>query len=344
LGRARKVIAMPRGRYPITYSLDFVSTLLNHTQNTRNIAALLQLDARLRAQDEDCDGALDSCRGIINTSRSIGDEPLIVSMLVRIAIDHIAVKSLERTLAQGQPSAKALTLMQRTLEAEAKEPLLLIGARGERAGYDQLMEAIQRGDIKITRLPWLVGLNGPGMLTTMQSLQYMLPGSVAVNRTALLKHNSRSVEIAKLPPEEMGRAQELDAAAKKLPTLARMLASAFPKVATAYRRNQAALRCGVVMIAVERYRQAHGRWPEKLADLVPGYLAKVPTDPFDGAPLRMVSFKEGLCIYSVGPDGIDNGGQLDRDPLTKSGWDFGYRLWDVDKRRQPPKPWDKEDD
>jgi hypothetical protein len=46
---------------------------------------------------------------------------------------------------------------------------------------------------------------------------------------------------------------------------------------------------------------------------------------------------DGVVIYSVGADGKDNGGKLDKNP-TKDGTDRGFRLWDVPKRRQPPKP------
>jgi hypothetical protein len=91
------------------------------------------------------------------------------------------------------------------------------------------------------------------------------------------------------------------------------------------------------MIAVERYRRSNNRWPDALTDLVPAYLPKVPLDPFDGTLLRYHRFDDGVVIYSVGPDGQDNGGKLDKNP-TKEGTDQGVRLWDVPKRRQPPKP------
>src|SRR5262249_42054030 len=69
LAAARKVVDMPRGRYAITYAPDFISTSLVHTQNTRELTNLLAADALLRAQDQDVDRALDSCRGIVNTRR-----------------------------------------------------------------------------------------------------------------------------------------------------------------------------------------------------------------------------------------------------------------------------------
>jgi hypothetical protein len=92
------------------------------------------------------------------------------------------------------------------------------------------------------------------------------------------------------------------------------------------------MRSAIVMVAVERYRQAHGNWPETLNDLVPTYLEGVPTDPHDGAPIRLGRFPEGVVFYSVGEDGVDNGGNVAT--LWKPGIDRGWRLWGVKHRRQ----------
>jgi hypothetical protein len=94
------------------------------------------------------------------------------------------------------------------------------------------------------------------------------------------------------------------------------------------------MRTAIVMVAVERYRRDHHRWPEALTDLVPVYLATVLTDPYDGAPVRFHRFAEGVVVYSVGEDGQDNGGNVAL--MGKPGTDRGWRLWDVQQRRQLP--------
>jgi hypothetical protein len=62
-------------------------------------------------------------------------------------------------------------------------------------------------------------------------------------------------------------------------------------------------------IAIERYRRVHGEAPEKLDQLVPEFLDQPPVDPFDGAPLRYRVDAGGYKVYSIGPDGIDQGGE-----------------------------------
>lgn len=65
----------------------------------------------------------------------------------------------------------------------------------------------------------------------------------------------------------------------------------------------------VLQIAAERFRLEHGRYPERAEDLVPEFLAAVPLDPLDGNPLRYRIGENGKpFLYSVGMDGVDNGG------------------------------------
>jgi hypothetical protein len=153
-------------------------------------------------------------------------------------------------------------------------------------------------------------------------------------RAALLAYHNRFVGIAKLRVEEqIGRIKELEAVEQDLPELALPVALGNRRLRDAFHRCQAELRCAVVMLAIERYRWANIRWPLALTDLVPANLPQVPLDPFDGAPLRYHRLTDGVVIYSVGPDGKDNGGKLGNDP-TKEGSDLGFRLWDVAQRRK----------
>jgi len=55
--------------------------------------------------------------------------------------------------------------------------------------------------------------------------------------------------------------------------------------------------------------QAIVQIPERLAELVPDYLEAVFKDPFDGADLRYRKLDGGFVVYSVGKDGVDDGGK-----------------------------------
>jgi hypothetical protein len=315
LAMLRKVANMPRGRLP-------------STQSVWGVVDLLSSDVLLRAQEQDMDAALASCRGILNCGRSIGDEPTTRIMQDRISLNRVAIDKLERTLAQGTPSATALSSMQHELEEEAEQPLLLIMARAIRGNDDTAVQAVQAGD--------LGGSYGFVKAVTGDASESDVLGRLRIRsmaksiRAGLLKYNNRFVEIAKLPVEQqVSRIKEL-AADPEFPQLARRT-----RELSVFHHNQAALRCTVVMVAIERYRRAKKRWPDMLTDLVPAYLSNVPLDPFDGAPIRYRPLNDGVAIYSVGLDGNDDGGKLDRNPM-KQGTDLGVRLWDVSQRRQLP--------
>ena len=64
-----------------------------------------------------------------------------------------------------------------------------------------------------------------------------------------------------------------------------------------------------VAIAIKRYQLKHGKVPASLDALAPEFLAEAPRDRMDGKPLRYrVNAQAGFMLYSVGSDGIDNGG------------------------------------
>src|SRR5262249_27728221 len=121
LKQARGLIRLSEGRYPITYSKDYFSTRLI-CEETRQVVGLLKFDAVVRARERDIDGALASTRAAFVAARSVGDEPLTVSQLVRMSCNSVALGLLERTLAQGQGSDASLAELQKLLEDEEAAP------------------------------------------------------------------------------------------------------------------------------------------------------------------------------------------------------------------------------
>ena len=56
----------------------------------------------------------------------------------------------------------------------------------------------------------------------------------------------------------------------------------------------------------------------------PEFLAEVPTDPYDGRPIRMRHVDGGLVLYSIGRDRKDDGGRP-AEPGAEDG-DLVFRL------------------
>ena len=55
--------------------------------------------------------------------------------------------------------------------------------------------------------------------------------------------------------------------------------------------------------------------PGNLSELVPDYLAVIPTDPFDGLPLKYKKTSPKYIVYSVGWNREDDGGDIDNDDV-----------------------------
>jgi hypothetical protein len=337
VAEARRLADLSQARFDLSGAPDRITALLPLVQEVRVLVNLLRYDILLRCQEGDADGAVVSSRAMFGAGRALRSEPLLITILVRIACEAVALGTVERLLAQGQPSEAALAQLQRVLEEELAEPLFLGAVRGERAYADAALEAVGQGD------PAAATFGGPGLVpgspTADRLVGTLLGGSVRSNRASMLKYMNRLVEAAKLPEDDQLR--ELEQLKARLPgqtMFVRQMAPAVFKVGEALRRLRAQQRTALAAVAAERYRLKHGRWPAALAELVLDYLRGVPTDPYDGAPLRYRRLDDGVVIYSVGIDGQDNGGNLDRERPLAPGTDLGYRLWDVGRRRQPAPP------
>jgi len=330
---------LPRGRYTLAWSRDFWSTLVPHIDAQHPVRRLLWHDLMLCADEGDADGALLDCRRLLHLGSSLGDEPLLVSQSVRNNAACNAVRGVQRVLAQGEPTPEALADLQQRLAAEEAHPGLLIGLRGERACMDGLMALIQSGEMHWQNVNWFAATEDYSGRYAKDTILFSLtPGAEKESRAALLRHYAALIDAAKRPCEEQGPAlARLDAEGDDMPVLARQLNLHGAKICDRFRRGRAELRCAIVALAAERFRRRHQRWPQRLEELVPDFLAQVPADPFDGAPLRLRRLPDGLVIYSVGPDGHDDDGDVQGLPdQSKNGKDVGFRLWDVGRRRQEP--------
>lgn len=87
-------------------------------------------------------------------------------------------------------------------------------------------------------------------------------------------------------------------------------------VFTIEQRSRLIVRGIRTMIAVERYRNAHGDVPPTLESLVPDWLEELPIDPWSDASLRYTRVDpakdrigRSYLLYSIASDFRDDGGK-----------------------------------
>jgi hypothetical protein len=327
IAAARKLKDMPRGRPRITYAPDFISTLVQPVQDAREVCALLHIDVVIRGEDGDADGAIDSCRAMLNTARSVGEEPFVIAVLVRYACANMTVNAVERVLARGNPGEPALAKMQAAFEQELAEPTLLFALRGERAGLFELFRLMADGKV---RPSFVTAVSGGRQSSSIgRFLEDHLPVRTTADQASLLRGMNKLVEAAKLPIDQQAAAFEHAVEEWQdrggSPLLQRKWVD---RSLSAHLRVQANMRAAVAALAAERFRLKHAQWPASLDTLVKaGLLKTVPLDPYHGEPLRLKRLPDGLIIYSVGQDRIDNGGIINRRAEAPDGTDLGFRLW-----------------
>ncbi|HEV3082419.1 MAG TPA: hypothetical protein VGY66_21725 [Gemmataceae bacterium] len=351
LHTAHRLAAFRTGRYrDLSFEDYHFRTRVDHLHQCRQVANLLWLDALMLAQEGKAQAALDSSRCLLIAGRSIGDEPGVIAHLIRNSCCQRTVLSIERTLARGEPAEEDLAATQQLLEGEQAQNTLLMALRGQRAFQDQVMSWVDADDRD--RLD--PGLGGNELARFSQEHprlmacgHWCMVGWLKENHAVMLELTTEAVEIAKLPvDEQVERFEQLNRKARKVrsegwPTLRYAFGSlgvpAVIKVAQSFARSRVELRCAVAGLAAERFRIAHGIWPKELDDLAPQFLTATPLDLFDGKQLKLRRFDDGMLIYSVGPDGADHGGKVNRKLSPSEPQDFGFRLWDVARRRQDAK-------
>lgn len=328
---ARKLASLSQGRFPIDWSLNRQKSLPHH-KDVYSVTRLLELDAVLLAHYGAADQAMTSGQALLNAGRALGDEPTLHAQEWRAYCQRRAVQSMERTLAHGQVSAVNLAAAQVLLEDEIAQPVFSVGVRGERARLHEVMEVVEAGTAKLSNL-------GEANDRTQASLMDLCAASnCKVPRVELLQVMTRLLEASQLPVAEQESAlKQLDEAQKKLSRISFWILPNCDWSGAFFRRGQVMMRCAVVALAAERYRLVHGNWPDSLDELVPEQLSALPADPLGGS-LCYRKLADGAVVYSIGPDRADNSGALDRKFTGNQGTDWGFRLWNADKRRRAAIP------
>ncbi|MBI3411702.1 MAG: hypothetical protein HY040_25510 [Planctomycetes bacterium] len=332
LKEARKLKEFPNGRFRIKYKSGFPAYDAADCEWKSVSAAgiMLYWDMLLRAQLGDADGAIESCLAFLNYGRSIGDEPTFWSLSIRANEVLTTISALERCLARSEPSDPMLKDLQGALAQESHDLSLRQALRGERARAQLMYEA------------WSAGATGDKEMDSMYWTRFR-PGQLTREQALVFRMMTRAVEMSELALAEQmsARNAESDVINANRNLGAALICQSVYHARTRYWRCQAELSCAQCALAAERFRLTHKHWPSSLDELVAvALLDSAPTDFYVNKPLRFTKLSDGIVIYSVGSDKTDDGGKLNRNEndTATHGIDFGFRLWDVSARRQPPLP------
>ena len=306
-----KGAAAEHSRYPVDFTAGFAA-LMPYLSEIRDAARLLKLEAVLHAENAEPQLATDSVISGFGLARSLAKEPLLISQLVRVACQALAISTLEQVINRTELTDQQLAELGQCIANAEDLSDMSVGFVGERCmGISFFKEPEPVGPGPVGSMP----------ATPILSL-YRATGLVDKSALIYLDMMEGCIEAARLPPHQ--RQKAIDAAQAKLATtskihvLLHMLAPGFSRVTTLDIRSIAQLRTARVGLAIQRYHLATSKLPDALADLAPIYLDAVPKDPFDGNDLRYRKLETGFVVYSIGEDGSDDDGK-ERPPKQQTG-------------------------
>jgi hypothetical protein len=310
----RAAARLGQARFPVNYEAG-PGALFPHLAKLKSLTLFLQAESVLESEQGRLDQAVQDIVDAVALARSLDKEPVLISQLVRIACLSITCNSLERLLTQHTLSDAQLNVLAQSIHGacEASHAAYAQGFVGElclasfcyHAPPKLLADVLQNG-------------SGAGEFSIAELALPLYTWSGLRDRDFLfyLRMMHRMLDAAHTPfPEGLAQSRAVTAQVQqglqhdRLLVLARMLLPSLEKSIDKAAQMEGRLRSAETALAIERYRLQHqGKLPTDLAQLVPAFLAAVPQDPVDGAPLRYHSLSPGFVVYSVGPDGVDNGG------------------------------------
>jgi tetratricopeptide (TPR) repeat protein len=316
----RQASQRPYSNVPLNYENGFeaLSPLLEDLTALKRCSQVLQLRAIAELADGQSAKALDDVKLLLRLSDSIRGSPFLISHLVRIAITSITLQPIWEGLAEHKWSDEQLV----ALDAElAKLDFLAdyeFAMRGELAFAIGSFENQRRTREMIVLKD---GGNSAPNKPVIVSLRFMPSAYFYQNELAFAQVQQQwilplvDMKVRIVSPETLRRADDAVRAERKHYSPYRIQAlMLFPALDAAVKKfafAQASVDLAQVACALERYRLAHGEYPETLDALAPQFIENIPHDIIGGEPLNYRATADGkFLLYSVGWNEKDDGGQI----------------------------------
>lgn len=319
LGKAREAGARPACRFDLQWEKG-IEMESPQVWGLLTISRLMRARAILAARDGDVDGAIATCAEMVRLAEIGLQDPLLIYLLARAAIVDQAVVTAQDVLTRGRAATGALrNLLSRLSAVPGKEELHRMFV-GERAFGYSAYDLVRREPAQLNLFSPMEGNGnlGHGLLLRL------IPDTVLeLDSAHYLSLLRRTIELAKLPYREARSDwSALEGELEDGPwyaVIAPMAIAAFPMVARRWTMHEARVEVARLGLSLELHVREHGALPATFADLP---LSLPVDDPFSDSPYVLKTMGDGEWrVYSVGPDGKDDGGvPLDDDEQGDLVW------------------------
>lgn len=329
LQELRSASNRPRCVYPVVYMLDNPwGILLPHLSNIRAVCQRLDLRACAELAAGQSDRALDDVKLTLRMGDSLREEPFLISYLVRLASFHIAMHTVWEGLAEHRWSDAQLQELQRLTAQYHFISDMKPCFDSERAAAILTADLLADGKFPLNELtidPSPLGSKGANLFGRtvphgwyeLEKLNYcrlfgvQLDGAFDAAKSRVFPQRIKSDSDA-LDKAFAGR-NPFTTIVTRHQLLSVMLLPALGKIPMKAALAQVATDQAVLACALERFRLAHGQFPDKLEALTPDLIAKLPQDVLTGGPYIYhppAKPFSPFVLYSVGWNEKDDGGQV----------------------------------
>ena len=310
--KADKALKFTKFRYPMNCA-ELMNTPLPHLTWLVDIVELHQFSGALALESGNTRPVVTNITSMLALTRTLDAEPLTISQLVRLRLLSMAFDLLERRVAASPFDADEIEKLSGAFAQVQTTNLLAMSMVGERAmtmpyfrmSREELEKLHPAKDPEHARKNSIMPCHGPVILKLL--------GYYELDYGTYLTVMERAIELMNNePPDNLRVSGYLHRVGEKATKRGRTLSgNMFSSMArTVERENQgmAHQRLAITALAIEGFRNEHGKLPEELEELVPKYLEEIFDDPFTVVELEYERKEQGYVIYSIGPDREDNGG------------------------------------
>ena len=319
----RAASKLPYSRFPLEYTNESpASILLPHLAALKRCTLVLQLRSLAELQNGQPEKALDDVLLALQLTDKIRTEPFLISHLVRIAMLQITLQPLWEGLAEHKWSDEQLVALDAELAKLDFLPDYKLSMRGEMGCQDGEMDRLRRHPEQLQDLGGFYDDEGNGSSPSLPGglMGHLIPtGWFYQNQYRCARMMVEyyfpvaDVNQGTFSPALVRRGDAVLTAeiksASPFNMLEKLMLPTLGNAAKKFACGQASVDLARTALALERYRLAHGEFPESLDALAPQFIAKDPHDVIGGQPLKYRrEANDQFVLYSVGWNETDDGG------------------------------------
>jgi hypothetical protein len=327
---------------------EMISIFNPHLNGFRNLAHTLRWRARLHAEEGRYEDAFNDVQSCYRFGRHLKGDGLFIEQLTACSIEIVATETLRDILSEYRIDATTLAALQKDYERMIADENFVLGLAAEKLSlYDEIQRCFTvdgrgGGHLYIKRIREIAepcGWSGADswFMTNFVRVLFTHPDKQQTLTAANKLYDYIQEVTLKTPARIRAEQVDIDKELHRFASSNVLFSIFLPAVERIIRysyRNKADVQATLSIIAILRYKQDTGGYPEKLEQLIAdAYLKELPMDPYTDEPLVYRRTGDNFILYSLGHNfKDDNKPEIDRKGRARL-WDFEADVvfWPVSK-------------